>query len=299
LKRALAGETMTGPDLWVEMPPPGRSSWSSAKLCPCRDAGGNIIGVIVTLNEVSERHAAEKKLREYSDRLCSLSQQLMQAQELERRRIAHELHDEIGQILTAIQINLEAALSSDGPESVFRLEESVGIVKEAIEQVRDLSLDLRPSVLDDFGLEVAVKWLAERQAQRANFSLQFTADEDGPRLSPELETSCFRIVQEALTNIMRHAQAKNVWLALQRTSDEIQITITDDGVGFDIEAAKTGAASGRNLGLTGMEERASFMNGSLHIVSTPGAGTTIRAYFPVLFAFKETGNDPLEKEENT
>jgi PAS domain S-box-containing protein len=216
------------------------------------------------------------------ERLQTLSRQLIGVQEAECRRLARELHDEIGQALTAVKINLEVAQNlADTPALGPRLEESVGLIESTLQQVRDLSRDLRPSLLDDLGLVAALRWYVNRQAQRAGFIPQFVADPLETRLSPDLETACFRVAQEALTNVARHAQAQHVSVELRPGPPELQLIIRDDGVGFDVRAALERAAHGASLGLLGMQERVLLVGGQIDIESTPAQGTEIRARFPM------------------
>ena len=139
-------------------------------------------------------------------------------------------------------------------ETESYLSETVASVEHALEQVRNLSLDLRPSLLDDLGLVAALRWYVARQTRLAGFVLHFSADDLGGRLTPALETACFRVAQEALTNVVRHAQAHEVWVALH-CQDELCLTIRDDGVGFNVAAAQARAAHGGSFGLLGMRER--------------------------------------------
>jgi len=223
-----------------------------------------------------------EQVYEGRERLRSLSRRLVEVQEAERRRIARELHDEIGQALTAVGINLHAAQRLlDTPTLASHLEESISVVQRTLQQVRNLSLDLRPSVLDDLGLVPALRWYVDRQAQQVGFSVQFTADPLEKRLAPDFEIAGFRIVQEALTNVVRHAQAQRVRVELWQHEDELQLIIRDDGVGFDVQAALERAARGASLGLPGMQERAVLVGGQIEIESAPGRGTEIRARFPL------------------
>jgi signal transduction histidine kinase len=211
-----------------------------------------------------------------------LSQQLMQAQEAERRKLARELHDEIGQALTAVKINLQAARALDGANSmVDRLDESIGIVDQAIQQVRNLSFDLRPSLLDDLGLVAALRWYLDRQAQRVGYSADFVTEPREIRATPGLETVCFRVVQEALTNIARHARASHVRVELDCGKTELRLLVRDDGVGFDVANARRRAAGGESLGLLGMQERVFLSGGRIDIDSALGKGTEIGARFPL------------------
>lgn len=215
------------------------------------------------------------------ERLQSLSHRLIEVQEMERRTIAGELHDEIGQALTIVKMNIQTLHSYvHGAEAGAHLEESLAIVERALEQVRNLSLDLRPSLLDDLGLVAALRWYVARQARIAGFALHFSADEPAGRLTSVLETACFRIAQEAITNIVRHARAREVWVQLQ-CDNKLCLTIRDDGIGFDVSAAESRASRGESFGLLGMYERASIVGGQMTIVSAPGQGASISACFPL------------------
>lgn len=232
--------------------------------------------------DVTERRAAEDSMRDYADRLQALSRRLLEIQETERRAIARELHDEIGQVLTAVKINLQSAerrqhkgIAAPG------LKDSVEIVEDAIQRVRNRSLDLRPTLLDDLGLVPTIRWYLERHASQAGFTVQIVAEPLVPRPPPEVETSCFRVVQEAVTNAMRHARAKNLRVELRGRAGRLDLSIRDDGVGFDVEAARRRALEGGSIGLLGMEERVEFLGGDFAIDSAPGKGTLIRVTLPV------------------
>ena len=230
-----------------------------------------------------------EEVQNSQERLQVLSQRLVDAQETERRRIARELHAVIGQALTAVKINLQAAqrlLESPDPEACApRVEQRLGDVIENVEQtlqqVRDLSTELRPSLLDDLGLAPALRWYLDRQAQQVGFSAQFIADPTlERRLSPHLEIACFRITQEALTNVARHAQAQWVTLQMHERGEELALRITDDGVGFDVGRALQDAAHGASMGLLSMQERAALAGGEIEIASAPAQGTAIRVRLP-------------------
>jgi PAS domain S-box-containing protein len=224
-----------------------------------------------------------ERLRAGRERLQALSRRLVEVQEIERRRLAHELHDEIGQTLTAVKINLQALQRHKdmaGVESYLR--DSVDVVEHALGQVRNLSLDLRPSLLDDLGLVATLRWYVDRQAQRGGFTAQLIIDPpEIPYLPPELETTCFRVVQEALTNIMRHSQAQNVCVELHQREAELALRVCDDGVGFDVRAALGDAMGGASLGLLGIQERIWQVGGQIVIQSVPGGGTDIQARLPL------------------
>jgi signal transduction histidine kinase len=278
--------------------------------------------------EITERVRAEEALQQYAARWQALSRQLIAAQEGERRRIARELHDQIGQALTAIKIDLQLvqrqAALGHAPDAVAvapppavdaRLEQSIALVERTIQQVREVSLDLRPSILDDLGLPSALLWYAEEQARRAGFQAELAIEQIETRLPPELEITCFRVAQEAITNIVRHAGARRAGVVLRCQKDTLILTISDDGIGFDpatlaAETARGAPAEGpppadgrtgvpdvsrlRGLGLAGMHERMLLAGGQLTIESVPGAGTTVRAVFP-LAAFPAPTPPPREE----
>ncbi|MBI3330372.1 MAG: GAF domain-containing protein [Nitrospinae bacterium] len=216
------------------------------------------------------------------ERLQTLSHRLLAVQEDERRRIARELHDEIGQALTAVKMNLQAVRHLPEAASVAPyLEENMDIVNQLLQQARDLSRDLRPSMLDDLGLLPALRWYIDRLAQRAGFHAQLEVDAMEMRLHPDLETACFRVAQEALTNVVRHARAHRVWVEVRPSATELELVVRDNGVGFDVRDAQERAMRGESLGLLGMSERVALVGGHFDITSAPAQGTEIRARFPL------------------
>jgi len=230
-----------------------------------------------------ERRRNERQVQEQAKRLQVLSRRLIEAQETERRAVARELHDEIGQVLTAVKINLQALAHPDlvdGAEPGLR--DSIEILEQAIQRVRDCSMDLRPAVLDDFGLVAAVRWYLERHAARAGFALELRAEPGGRRYPPEIETACFRIIQEAVTNTMRHARATTLSIDVETLGSGLRCAIRDDGSGFDCEAARSRALAGGSIGLAGMQERVELLGGTIEIDSSPGRGTHIEVFLPFL-----------------
>lgn len=226
-----------------------------------------------------------EQVRGDRERLKTLSSRLIEAQELERRHIAYELHDEIGQALTAVKINLQASqrsLSAAGDP--YSIQESITIVDGALQHVRDLALDLRPSLLDDLGLLAALRWYLDRQSQRTGIPINFVCEAFESALPPQLETVCFRIVQEALTNIIKHAKAKHVTVELNQHDDKLHLSIRDDGIGFDVQAARERAVRGSSLGLLGMEERATLVGGRIRIISVSEHGTETQVHFPIHYS---------------
>jgi PAS domain S-box-containing protein len=247
-----------------------------------RNPEGLVIGAVSCFQDITDRKRAEDKLRETNDNLQLLSRRLVESQETERRHIARELHDEVGQSLTVAEMNLQALVQSPGgAPHRGRLKESLQAVERVLEQVRDLSLNLRPSMLDDLGLEPAVRWYTKRQAALAGLQVEFVADAMENRLDPVVETACFRVAQEALTNVVRHARAHLVAVELRQQDGRLHLLVRDDGVGFDVAALREQAVLGASLGLLSMEERATLVDGGLECKSTPGQGTVIDAWFPL------------------
>jgi len=237
---------------------------------------GQQVGVAIQNARLFEQLLAGRR------RLQVLSQELLEIQEAERRHIARELHDEIGQSLTALKVNLQAAQRVPSQiDSTPYLEESISIAERTLRQVRDLSLDLRPSLLDDLGVVAALRWYIDRQGRRAGIQTQFITNVGLLRLPAGLETTCFRVVQEALTNVVRHAQAKRVWVELRQGPQLLELFIRDDGVGFNVEAVMEKAAGDLSLGLLGMQERVELVGGQLEIRSDPNRGVEIHACFPL------------------
>jgi PAS domain S-box-containing protein len=254
----------------------GRAIWCEWHNTPLFDEDGAYVGSVAMAVDVTERRKSEQALR-------ALSQQVLTVQEQERRALARELHDEVGQVLTAVAINLQTLTALCPPDARPTLDDSAAIVAEAIRQVRGLSLDLRPPMLDDFGLAAAVKWYAGQQARRAGLPITVDAGETVPRLPAELEAGCFRVMQEAVTNALRHARATTIRVRLLNLGGELLLEVADDGAGFDP------AASNGGFGLTGMRERAELLGGALAVVSAPGRGTTITLRVP---AVTTTGAEP-------
>lgn len=213
-------------------------------------------------------------------RLKALSSRLITVQEEERRRLAVELHDELGQVLTAVKINVQSFARKLDKSARTELANTIESVDQAVERVRDLALDLRPSVLDDLGLPAALRWYTQRFERDTAIEVDLSTD-TALRLELPVETACFRVVQEALTNVTRHARARHVWVALRVGILETELKICDDGVGFDVLAARERAAGGISLGLLGMEERVATLGGEFKVKSVRGKGTRLSARFPV------------------
>ncbi len=239
-------------------------------LHPFRDA--QMERLVETFNRMVETIASN------SERLHWLSQQILQAQEEERARIARELHDEAAQWLTSLLIRQRLLLRNLPPEMRPEVEELQRMTAAALEHLRRIAMELRPAILDDLGLVEALRWQAEEFQKQTGVPITLRVQGRIERLPRQVELVLYRVAQEALTNIARHARATRVEVTLNCSTEHLELFIADDGVGFDPEAVRRSRA--RSLGLIGMAERLALIGGTLEIDSAPGKGTRIRARVP-------------------
>lgn len=232
---------------------------------------GQMIGIAIQKIRLFEQ------VQNGEEQMRTLSRRLMETQENERRCLSRELHDEVGQALTALKINLQV-LQRTGIES-GQLQECINIVNQTLQEIRQLSLHLRPSLLDDLGLVAALRWHVDYHSRLSGLNAQFSTNLSNIRLPSQLETTCYRIVQESFTNVVRHSQAAHVQVELLEQDKKIHLFIRDDGQGFDVDAVNLEAAWGKSLGLLGMKERIALVGGQIEINSLPARGTEIHATF--------------------
>jgi PAS domain S-box-containing protein len=243
----------------------------------------------VILRDITERRQAEQVREQLMRQLELLSERLATAQEEERRKIAYELHEELGQELTTLKLYLQMlGPGSGGTEAETHHEQALTVAVHATERVRKLVLDLDPPELADFGLHAAVRTYCQRQAVAGGWNLHIDAPKPGVRAPQPVERACFRVLQAGLNNVLNHAQATEVWVNLHQGADELELWIRDNGIGFDRNAAREDKRrEGGGLGLFGMQIRAKHVGGSVEIKSTAGAGTEVRAVFPLPVASVE------------
>jgi two-component system sensor histidine kinase UhpB len=249
------------------------------------DQNGKIKGLFGTTQDVTERVMAEKTLKAQSEQLRILSAKLSEAQEAERKRIARELHDQVGQNLTVVGINfniLRLAISKDSltDRHICLLDDSMLLVEQTSEFTRSLMSDLRPPDMDDYGLIAAIQWYSERFSIRTGVEVIMKGDEIHPRPSTYIENNLFRIVQETLTNISKHSQAKKIQIRINFTENKLKIKITDDGIGFDPKKLHS-LPRHQGLGLMNMAERTESIGGHFSIKSKIGKGTEIAVEVPL------------------
>jgi len=217
----------------------------------------------------NEAEAALEEVRQGHRQLEALSRRLVDLQEAERRALARELHDEVGQILASLKLHLENGMA-------LAPERAQALLGDLVGRVRNLSMDLRPPMLDELGLAPTLLWHFERYQAQTGVHVDFHLHEPVGRLAPEVETAAFRIVQEALTNVARHARVQAVIVSLETNADRLELRIEDRGVGFRPEEAWAAGSSG----LIGMRERARLLGGRFRVESAPGAGTRVTADLP-------------------
>lgn len=240
--------------------------------------GGLVLAVYTSIVILSLQREVRVRLEENIEAKTSLrelSAKLLRAQEEERRALSRELHDEAGQSFTAILLETENLLDMEqGVAALPHLESIRNVAQRGLACARNMALLLRPSMLDDFGLVPALNWQAKETAKRTGLRVQVSAEELPRDLPEEHKTCIYRVVQEALNNVVRHAQASTAQVRLQWEDGQINLTVQDDGTGFDAERV-------RGLGLLGMEERAHHLGGVFTIDSQPGRGTVLRIKLPV------------------
>jgi PAS domain S-box-containing protein len=258
----------------------GTIRWIRDRTYPSRFQSGDTIHFVSVAEDITDAKQTEEALEKVSRQFRVLSRRRAEMQEDLEKQVAIELHDQVGQAITAAKISLQSAKRLRKAKSrTEQLNTSIAILDEILEQVRRMSFDLRPLVLDDLGLVPALRALLNTYGRRNHWKTEFQADSDLQRPDPEAETTCFRIAREALFNVMRHAQATKVTFQLNGEPDGFNLKIQDDGVGFDAAEAQKQMELNR-LGLVGMHERASAMGGSLHFKSAPGHGTKIHLFLP-------------------
>lgn len=234
--------------------------------------------------EITERKHVEEALKNSEMQLRALASRLQEVEESERKALARELHDRIGQTLTGLNINLNiirSQLSSESLEKVKgRIDDTLSLVEETAERVRDLMADLRPEVMDDYGLGAALRWYCERFSKRTGIETAVQGDNITARMAETVELALFRIAQETLTNVAKHANADSVSLTFERTGPLFRLTIEDNGKGFDVAALNTMKMQ-YGWGILTIKERAQALGGKTRIDSEPGKGTRVIIEMPV------------------
>ena len=256
----------------------GRVVWFHCEAKMVRNHDGRPWFIHGVAFDISELKSAEEALKKSTEQLKTLSRRLMEVQELERRNIALELHDEIGQVLTGLKLTLDLSTRLPPAEAGDSLGRARDLVNDLMARVRKLSLDLRPALLDDLGLLPTLLWHIEHYTAQTNVKVNFKhSGLEQQRFAPEVETAAYRMVQEALTNVARHAQVHEASVRVWTRHEILSLEVADTGRGFDPDAVFARETSG----LTGMRERAMLAGGQLKIESQPGKGTRLLAELKV------------------
>lgn len=256
--------------------------WHLTTTVPLRDPQGEVIGIVGLSRDITSHKKMEEAMRE-SLVHQKFARQLIESQERERQRIAGELHDHIGQKLLLVKNKLLLGIRSTtkGEDPRAAMEEAITWVTESLQDVRDISHNLRPHQIDELGLSKSVESMVRRLASTSDIPFSTDIEPVDGLLSKDAEINLYRIAQESLNNVMKHASATQLNVLIYRAGDNVILRITDDGDGFDVEALTRGAERNRSFGLMIMSERARMLGGELELRSEPGSGTTVSVLLPI------------------
>lgn len=262
----------------------GEPVWSEIIATPIKDKEGNVTAALELILPITERKKAEKALQESEKRLRILSSQLLTVQEAEKRRISRELHDELGQALALLKLRIryiKKGLREDQTELREECEQTLQYIYQSIENVRRISRDLSPCLLEDLGLSAALKWLIKNVAKNYHVTFSMNAVDVDHIFSREAQLLIYRIFQEALTNIVRYAEATKISFAVMQQNGSISFVIEDNGNGFDVDEVRGINPAERGMGLATMAKRAEMLGGGLEIRSREKNGTRVTLTFPL------------------
>ena len=278
---------------WRVIWPDGSIHWIGGRWTVFKDNQGRPARIIGVDYDITERKQAEESVRRQSEQLRALTTRLQQVREEERTMVARDLHDQIGQILTAVKMDVDWVarnLSSRNEAQLSgRLTAALGRLSDAAQSLRSICARLRPGVLDDLGLAAAIEWQVREFASITGIQCDVSVPQEDMPLDADRSTAIFRILQEALTNVARHAQATMVRASLVQQNGDVVLVVQDDGKG--ISESDVESSSRTSLGLLGMKERAEACGGELQIWGDPGTGTTLAAHIPLAESRPQGGND--------
>lgn len=262
---------------------PVRGRWYEVTTDPIFDEQERLVGGVHTLSDITERKLAEERLKQYGEQLRALSARMADVEEAERRRLARDLHDRVGQHLTALGINLNYVRGClpDQPTRVRdRLDAAIREIEGISRSIRNVMRDLRPDVLDDYGLTPALHGYAQQFTEQTGIEAEVVEARAWPRFAIDVETAIFRVVQEALTNVAKHAQATRVTITFDMRANTAVLAVADNGIGFDMLMPRP-RSKRSGWGLMTMSERAEGIGATWSIESAPGAGTRITVRMPM------------------
>jgi two-component system, NarL family, sensor histidine kinase UhpB len=252
--------------------------WYIARAMPLE---GSDQATVISHSDVTDQMMSHVAIEDANKRLRNLSKRMLAIQEEERRAIAQELHDDIGQTLAALKIGLHRLTNAQAGGQPALVAECLGAATEALDKLHQLAMELRPPQLDQLGLKEALEWLADRQSAVSGIIVTCKSAGAEARAPALIESACYRIAQEALNNATRHSKAKQVAISIESDGALLKLVVRDDGVGFDEPSERQRVLRSGSMGLIGMEERAQLAGGRLKLRSVPGAGTSVSAIFPL------------------
>ncbi len=261
----------------------GRLVWTRLHLSPLKGGGGECQYFIGMVEDISDRKQAEEEIRTYQEQLRSLSSELSLTEERERRRLATELHDHVGQILALAQIKLGALRESASSTNLTSpMDEIRRLIEQTIQYTRSLTFELSPPILYDLGFEAAVEWLAELIQTQHGLRIEVHLDANPKPMNDELKVLLFQAVRELLVNVVKHAKATRVAVYLSREGEDLFIKVIDDGVGLQLPASGAAPRPG-GFGLFSIKERLKYLGGHLEMESQPGQGTQVTLVVPLKY----------------
>ena len=278
MQRIQNGEDLSGE--WQRRRKDGTLVWVDTRRVVLRDPRGHAIGVLAVAKDITERKQSDEALQATHERLREFAGRMRSVREQERALMARQIHDELGQVLTALGMDvawLEARLPAQDRPLVEKCRAMAAIIEGTIGRVRTLATELRPAVLDDLGLLAAIEWETQQFARRTGIACTLELPATLPPLDADRSTDLFRILQEALTNVVRHAAAHHVDVQVRETAAELVLGVSDDGRGI----ATAEAMNPRSLGLLGMRERALLWNGTVDVRARPQGGTSVIVQLPL------------------
>ena len=260
----------------------GRTAWGRLNVSLIRDARAEDHLAICMIEDISEQKQAEKEIRTYQQQLRSVASELSLTEERERRRLATDLHDHVGQILALAQIKLGAIReSASSTHLVEPMDEVRRLIEQTIQYTRSLTFELSPPILYDLGFEAAVEWLAELIQEQQGITVKVQADRSAKPMNDEIRVILFQTVRELLVNVVKHAKAKHIRIFIAREEAALQVKIEDDGLGMGISADAADGPSG--FGFFSIGERLKYLGGHLEVVSEPGWGTRVTLQVPLKY----------------
>lgn len=260
----------------------GRTAWGRLHISPVRGAQAEDHLVICMIEDITEQKQAEKEIRTYQDQLRSVASELSLTEERERRRLATDLHDHVGQILALAQIKLGAIRESASSTQLAEpMDEVRRLIEQTIQYTRSLTFELSPPILYDLGFEAAVEWLAELLQDQHGIAIKVQTDRSAKPMNDEIRVILFQTVRELLGNVVKHASAKNIRVFIAREAATLQVKIEDDGLGIGISADASNGPCG--FGFFSIGERLKYLGGHLEVASEPGWGTRVTLQVPLKY----------------